>query len=57
MTADNFIQRAAYGIWNFMRTPKFEYEIQSKKKKTNISIASMIFHSQLVLAWHYITFY
>ena len=32
MTADNFIQRAAHGIWNFMRTPKFEYEIQSKKK-------------------------
>ena len=33
MTADNFIRRAAHGIWNFVHAPKFEYQIQSKKEK------------------------
>ena len=33
MTADNFIQRAAHGIWNFVHTPTFEHQIQSKKEK------------------------
>ena len=33
MTVDNFIQRAAHGIWNFIRTPKFEYEILMQKEK------------------------
>ena len=37
MTADIFIRRAAHGIWNFIRTPKFEYETQRKRKKANVS--------------------
>ena len=45
MTADIFIRRAAHGIWNFIRTPKFEYETQRKRKKQTFLKASIIFNS------------
>ena len=46
MTADIFIRRAAHGIWNFIRTPKFEYKTQSEKEKKQTFLkASIIFNS------------
>ena len=55
MTADNFIQRAAHGIWNFMRTPKFEYEIQSKKKNKHFySVYDFSLSTSFSMALHYI---